>query len=56
MAGESDGGEVKLDDVVMVALDAGPIAGAVVGGVPEKGSTADGGTEGEQCGSLGIQI
>jgi len=56
LAGESDAGEVKLDDVVALALDPGPRAGALPGGVPEEGSAADSRAESEQCGSLGGQI
>ncbi|MCI96258.1 hypothetical protein A2U01_0117558, partial [Trifolium medium] len=45
LTGKSDSGKVKLDDSVVVALDAGPVAGSLIGSVPEKCSAADGRTE-----------
>ena len=45
VAGKCDGGEVKLDNmsVVLVAMDAGPVAGRGGGSVPEEGSAGYGG-------------
>jgi hypothetical protein len=45
LTGKSDGGKVKLDDSVVVALDAGPVARSLIGSVPKKGTAADGRTE-----------
>jgi hypothetical protein len=45
LTGKSDGGKVKLDDTVVVALDAGPVARSLIGSVPKKGTAADGRTE-----------
>ena len=55
-AGEGDGGEVELDDLAVLALDAGPVAGALVGGVPEEGSATHRGPQSQQCRSLRFQI
>ena len=45
LTGKSNAGKVKFDDTVVVALDAGPVAGRLIGGVPKESTTADRRTE-----------
>lgn len=47
---------MKLDDLVMVALDASPLTVILQGDVPEKGSASHRGTESEESSPLRSQI
>jgi len=58
LAGESDGGEVKLHHggIGSIALDAGPDAGRAEGGVPEQRTAAHGGAQGEERRALRREV
>lgn len=45
LTGKSNAGKMKFDDTVVVALDAGPVAGRLIGGIPKESTTADRRTE-----------